>query len=181
MAYLATFDSGAPDPKPVTGWYDLGFATYSNMPAAANLIPVTPEQWAARMASPGAWAVTGGVLAPYTAPVVPPTLAQRAAAMLAGGVTITSASTPALNGTYSCDPDTQSHIQAEMLCVQVAGVFADGASTVTWPDAAGALHTFQTPASFQAFALAQARFVAACIKCQIGAASVLPSNSVAIP
>ena len=81
MTQYAAFDSTQPDPKPVTGWYDTGFATYPNLPVAANLLAMTQAQWAARLT--GAWAVSGGTLVAYTPPAPPPpALVHQAAAML---------------------------------------------------------------------------------------------------
>lgn len=81
MTQYAAFDSTQSDPKPVIGWYDTGFATYPNLPVAANLLEMTPAQWAARMT--GSWAVSSGALVAYTPPAPPPpTLAQQAATLL---------------------------------------------------------------------------------------------------
>ena len=80
MTQYAYFDSTKPDPKPVTGWYDTGAVVYPNLPPAANLLPLTPAQWATRLTSQ--WAVSGGALVSYAPPVVPVPLAKQAVALL---------------------------------------------------------------------------------------------------
>lgn len=137
----------------------------------------TPEQWAALEASITAGEVT---VDPYVAPTVtPPTLAQQAGALLAGGLAITSTSTPTLNATYPCDSTTQSHVQAEVISILLNGAFVGGGTTLAWPDASGAVHQFSL-AAFKAFATAQAAFVAAGLAAQAGLSSTLPPASAAI-
>jgi hypothetical protein len=80
MTQYASFDHTVSDPKPVKGWYDTGALTYPSLPASADLLELTSEQWAARLT--GQWAVSGGALVPYTPPVVPVPLSQRALAAL---------------------------------------------------------------------------------------------------
>ncbi len=123
----------------------------------------------------------------FTGPAVPaPTpltpaqqLAADAALLLSGTVTVTSTSTPALDGSYSITAQDQQHIAAEVQSLMLNGTFADGTASVQWPDATGALHTFDA-AQFKAFATAVGGFVAACIKCRIGTSTTLPSASVTI-
>lgn len=93
MAQYAYFDSTAAAPSPVKGWYDTEAFKYPNLPAAANLLALTPSQWAARTV--GCWAVSNGALVAY---VVPPTASQlqryanaKAVSMLAAVRTYTAA------------------------------------------------------------------------------------------
>jgi hypothetical protein len=160
-------------PARVIGWYDTGARHYPNLPPAGELLAVSDAQWTARLSNPSGWAVQAGALVPYAPPPVTPTLAQLAMAALAAGLTITSTGTPSLNGTYACDPLTQSHIQAEMLSVSVTGTFADGTSAVQWPDMSGTLHTFSID-EFKAWAIAIGGYIAALAKCVNGASSTLP-------
>ncbi len=113
----------------------------------------------------------------YMPPV--PSLSQQAAALLAGTVAISSTSTPMLDGSYTVTPDDQAHISVEVQSLMLNGTFADGASTVAWPDASGTLHSFSV-AEFKAFATAVGGFVAACLKCQNGASTTLPSAALTI-
>lgn len=113
--------------------------------------------------------------------IVTATPAQSAAQLMAAGLTITSTATPALNGTYDVDDAAQSNIVSEMLCIQVSGKFADGGTTLAWPDKAGTIHTFPSTADFTAFALAAAAFVANCSKVASGASTLLPLNTATIP
>jgi hypothetical protein len=109
-----------------------------------------------------------------------PTLPQQAAELLSAGLTITSTSTPAIDGTYPATPNAVSYVQAEMLSILANGTFADGATTLQWADATGALHTFPSVAVFKLFATAIGTFVAAATKVQIGASTILPPSSVTI-
>lgn len=68
MPQFAHFDHTVADPKPVIGWFDTDLLDYPNLPAAADLLQVTAAQWAARMANPSGWVVSGGALA-QAAPV----------------------------------------------------------------------------------------------------------------
>ena len=111
----------------------------------------------------------------------PPSLPQQAGLLVMGGLAITSAGTPGIDGTYACDAAAISHVSAEMLSVVVTGAFADGAKEVVWADIAGGLHTFPSPDAFKPFAVAMAAFVAAAQKVIIGASTTLPANAAAIP
>jgi hypothetical protein len=62
MALFAQFDPGAPQPAPVTGWYDTSALEYPSLPSNANLIEVTSEQWSAHFSNPNGWAVSDGEL-----------------------------------------------------------------------------------------------------------------------
>lgn len=120
-----------------------------------------------------------GVVAAYAAPVL--TVPQQAAALLAGTVTVTSASTPSLNGTYTITATDQAHLQAEISSIMLNGTFADGTSTVEWPDTANppVNHAFNVT-QFKTFAIAIGSFVAACAKCINGVSTTLPSNQLSI-
>lgn len=180
MPQYAYFDSSAPAPAPVTGWYDTDFVTYPNLPAAADLLAVTAAQWDAHMANPAGWAVSNGALVAYTPPVPTPTLAQQAAALLGAGLAITSTSTSALDATYAITSTSQQHIQAEVTAILLNNTFADGTTSLAWLDAAGTSHTFDV-AQFKAFATAVAAFVSACLRCANGQSTTLPGTSVVIP
>ncbi len=109
MPRYARFDHTASQPARVTGWYDTDALKYKKLPDEADLLPVSADQWAARLANPGGWAVQGVSLVPRTvpaAPAAPP--AQQAAQQAAGalahyiglGITVTCQSNPTAAGTY---------------------------------------------------------------------------------
>ena len=66
---FAHFDHNATGPTRVEGWYDTTAFEYPNMPANADLLPLTDAQWAVRLN--GQWAVDGGALVGWVAPSVP--------------------------------------------------------------------------------------------------------------
>jgi hypothetical protein len=124
-------------------------------------------------------AETGGTWT-FAAPVAPTlTLVQQAENAIGAGLAITSTSTPALNGNYATDPNTQSHIQSEMLSVIVNSTFADGTTSVAWPDITGAVRTFSV-AEFKALALAIGAYVAALYKVANGTSTTLPAATAII-
>ena len=127
-----------------------------------------------------AWMSAGNTPAPHTPPA--PTLLDLAQAAMAAGVTIQSASTPALNGTYACDPQTISDIQAETVFLLVNGGQFTAGTSLQWPHASGALHTFTSAAQFEAWASAVARYVGA-LRAVINGipGASLPASPVTIP
>ncbi|OYV43402.1 MAG: hypothetical protein B7X10_06400, partial [Burkholderiales bacterium 21-58-4] len=173
MTQYAYFNSSASGPQPVLGWYDTVAISYPTLPTDSDLLPVTTQQWVARMSQ--LWVVNNGTLEAYVPPA--PTLAQQAASLMLGTIAITSTGTPALDGSYAIDAATQAHLMAEMQSIQVTGKFADGTTSVAWPDATGAVHTFPSVVEFQAFALAIGGFVAACYKVINGVLTTIPAAS----
>jgi hypothetical protein len=67
----------------------------------------------------------------YTAPATP-TPTSEAASALAAGLTITSSSTPAVNGVYAVDSNAQSRFTQVMSYVSSFGVFPKSAATLPW-------------------------------------------------
>jgi hypothetical protein len=175
MADYAVYDPATTD---VIGWKE-------NFPdgldvAGSNLLAVTPEQ-TNNVRAGGRWIVSGDALLPYV-----PTLAEQATAALAAGFTITSTSTPVLNGTFAVDGDVQSHIQAEITALMLSGqtgtpTFADQGLTVDWPDLASppVNHTM-TVAEFKVFAGLIGAYVATLFKVKNGTVTALPPASVTI-
>ena len=126
-----------------------------------------------------AWVAAGNTPTPYVA--LAPTPAEQAAVAIAAGVTITSASTPAINGTYACDAAAVADIGAETLSVIVTQQFTNGATSIQWPLANGTLITFPGPQVFQAWAVAVSRYVSACKQYASGAqGATLPASTVGI-
>jgi hypothetical protein len=121
---------------------------------------------------------TNGVWA-FTEPAAPaaPTLAQQAAALIANGLTITSAGTPALDGVYTMQsgvPFGQEDIATEAQFISTYSEFTNGATTnLTWPLLSGASVTFPTTAEFLAFAKSAGQFVAA-VKLAVAQGGTLP-------
>lgn len=121
----------------------------------------------------------------YTAPstfAAPPgpSVAQQAATMLQAGCQIASTATPALNGTYACDPAAQQKIQATALYIQVNGKFPAGKTSMPWLDAGGAIHTFATTGEFLAFATAIGDYVTELEMVMLGQSTTLPTQPVTI-
>jgi hypothetical protein len=118
----------------------------------------------------------------FAAPAEPIlTLAQQAMAALSAGLAVTSTGTPALNGAYAVDAATQSRIQAELIAILLNGTFADGTTSVAWPDVSGATHDFASVDGFKTFASAVSAYVAGLYKCINGTATALPAATATIP
>jgi len=179
MTQYAFYDSSQVTSQ-VTGWYDTGAFTYTTLPPANNLFQLTPEQWAEHFQNPSGWAVfstpdTNPSLIPYVPPPLVLTLPQQAAQLLNLGITLTCTSTPSLNGQYACDAQATQFIQAEMISIFASNKFADGATTLDWPDVSGTIHTFPNTDEFKFFSIAVGNFVSACQKVINGSSTTLPS------
>jgi hypothetical protein len=114
---------------------------------------------------------------------MPPTLAQQAAALLAGGITITSTQYPSLNGTYSTAAAAQSNAAFIAGYIANFGKFpgASPSAALTYLDATGNPHVFPTTAEFLAFYQAAGDFVADCQTIILTNSGTLPPNTAAIP
>jgi hypothetical protein len=125
----------------------------------------------------------------FSAPPAPPgpTPAQQCAALLSGTLTITS---PTLGLTSAAFPVTAdaagtnvwTMVLSELAALTLNGgaTFADGSTTVHWPDEGGTLHAF-TPSEFQLFAKTLGAFVAQARNFGNGVSGAsLPSASVTI-
>ena len=78
---------------------------------------------------------------------------------LAEGIQITSATFPAINGTYGLTATSLLNITGTVAYIGLKNQFPGGASSLTWYDAAGVAHSFTTVAEFDAFAEAVASFI----------------------
>lgn len=79
--YYAAYDTTAPQPTSVTGWYDTGsMSSLAAVPPAASLIPVSAADWAntTSFRLPSGRGVLNGKIIDYTAPVLPVPLATQA-------------------------------------------------------------------------------------------------------
>ncbi|AFC85930.1 hypothetical protein [Frateuria aurantia] len=82
--YYASYDTSATGPTEVTGWYDVwGMSSTANVPAAAEMLALTAEQWAARL--PYGQGVHEGTIVAYTPPSTV-TLADQAATAYSAAV-----------------------------------------------------------------------------------------------
>jgi hypothetical protein len=179
MALLAYFDSTQPAPQPVLAWYDTGVIAYPALPASANLLQLTPTQWASRMT--GLWAVQGGALVASTAPA--PTLAEDAMAAIGAGLMIALSGSVTLSATiFPTDPVTQAKLAAVVTTLTATGEFPGGAATYPLKSASGEWYTF-TVNQYKAVAGAIASYVAALDLIIDGnplSATALPASSVSL-
>lgn len=78
--YYAMYDTAAPQPTPVTGWFDTwNMGSIANVPPASEMIAVTADQWndtAFRL--PAGKGIQGGKVIDYTAPAIVISLAAQA-------------------------------------------------------------------------------------------------------
>lgn len=159
-------------------WQDTTAFNYAAPPAGTATLAVTPAQWAEQT---GAYYVSNGALVAGTIAPPAPTLAQQAEALIAGGITITSTGTPALNGVYSCNAQAQANLQAVQIYIQANGKFPGSAGTYPWLDMAGTPHIYPSITEFTALASRIADFVADCTLIILTGEGTLPPNTATIP
>jgi hypothetical protein len=124
----------------------------------------------------------------FTAPATTtPTLtaAQAAAAsyaeLISGGVTVTSTRTPALNGVYPIDANSQMDISTEASFIATFNEFTTGGTTnLPWQLLNGTFVEFPTTTEFLAFAKAVGQLVAAA-KLAAAQSGAMPTASITIP
>jgi hypothetical protein len=124
-----------------------------------------------------AWLGSGNTVQP-AAPLLP--YQEFDKRLRVTGLTITSTSTPALNGTYRIDASAQQTIAAIYSGVKGGDGVPGGGATFTFLDSAGAPHNF-TPDQFTAFAKAVRDYVYALDMAAMQPSPVWPSASVAVP
>ena len=104
-------------------------------------------------------------------------VAQQAQRMLTGStVTVSSSTTPALNGTYAVNPNEMLNITGLQAGV-AAGALSSG---VTYTDASNVEHSFTGP-QFTTFATAYLNYVVALTRCARGNLEALPPATLSIP
>jgi hypothetical protein len=124
-----------------------------------------------------AWLAVGNVIQPP----VPLTADQELAKRLAlTGITITSNSTPSLNGTYRIDAFAQQRIIAIYVGIKGGDGLPGNGATFSYLDAAGSPRSF-TADQFTAFAKAVRDYVYALNMAAMQPSPVWPSASVAVP
>lgn len=114
---------------------------------------------------------------------ISPYLSSLAVAALDAGVTLSSASTPALDGTYPTDSLSLSKYQFVALFVMNENAFPLGQTTWTLMDVNGQPHVFNTTTQFLAALNAFAGYILALYQIIDGVnttATELPSNTVTI-
>lgn len=136
MTKYAYFDHLAGAPAPVHGWYDTDlFSQYATLPAAADLLLMTEEQWEARIG--GLWAVDAGELVVYVPPVPEPTADEVLAEKIAAGITLTSPSTPTIDGLWALDADTLVELGSVARDFNTGMGLPQDASTFIYPNGVG--------------------------------------------
>lgn len=127
------------------------------------------------------WTYSNGVFSPPVTP--PPTPQQLATAAMAAGLVVTSTSTPALNGTYGLDSNSQQNVIGTVTAILLTGNFPNGQTTMPWVDQNNVAHMWPSTTEFKAFATAFSTFVSnvALYAASNGAAGSIPSNEVTIP
>ena len=183
MPQYAYYNSTIPAPSPVLGWYDTDEFQYPSLPASSDLLAVSAAEWSARLSNPSGWAVESSALVAYTPPAPSLTPAQTAAAdyaaFIAVGLTVTSTGTPALNGVYAIDPNSQANISAEAQFVGTFSEFTNGSTTaLVWQLQNGSFVTFPSTMEFTAFAKVAAQIVAAA---KLAAAQIAAGQSATMP
>ena len=125
---------------------------------------------------PGAAQYVNGEWSAYTAT---PSQGSLAAAAFAAGLTVTSTSTPAINGTYAIDQLSQMDIIAIETSLNAGKGFPGGATAFNYADTSGAMHSF-TQANFTDFAAAVRDYVYGLRAVIAGASTTLPSATATI-
>ena len=104
-------------------------------------------------------------------------------ALLAGGITLTSTGTPALNGTYSTTPTAMVNTAGIATSIANGLGLPGGGATFNYRDSSGAAHAFDA-AHFLPFAAAVRDFVYHCDEAMAtiaaGGTATFPSNQVTI-
>lgn len=106
-------------------------------------------------------------------PVQPSDQAQQ---MLHAGLTIVSESRAAVDGTYDCSMASQVAILAEVVSLMNNKTFADGSTTLQWPDLSGTEHPF-SPAVFIEFSTVMGRFISTLVKIRRTNTGSFPSST----
>lgn len=107
---------------------------------------------------------------------------KNASAAISSGIVITSTGTPALNGTYPLDQDTQGQLNGVITFILINGTFPNGISEMPWYDTSGAMHLFPSVAAFKDFATAFANYVATVTIYANSGGTIgsIPSNNITI-
>lgn len=126
----------------------------------------------AQAATASQWIVQNGTIV-----AAPNTLADQAAAMLAGGIQIVCTSNSTLSGTYACDPVTLS--RAGNLLAAIAAGIPLPSPTIAWADVNGNPHAFNVT-EFKNLSAALLAFELQLVPLANGAPGTLPTQPVTI-
>ncbi len=113
------------------------------------------------------------------APTAEQLLIASAQMALSAGLSIKSASSPELDGTFACDRLSQMDIIAIETGLNAGKGFPGGASTFSYPDMSGVMHPF-SEAQFANFAASVRDYVYALNSVVAGASTTLPPSSVTV-
>lgn len=147
-----------------------------NLPARAGGITWTELHDVLMNQAPTAWLRAAAALL-ASGGLTP---SQSAILALATGLTISSTSTPAVNGTYAVDANTQVHMLSEIVSINTNGAFADGTTSIAWQNWAQTATAIFTVALFKELVTAVGAFVSGNLKVINGLSTTLPSASVTI-
>ena len=148
--------------------------------AAMGGAAISQTEYDQILAVGGPATLSSGVVA--AVPPAPLSLAQQAAMLLSGGLTITSVGTPAINGTYGCSDADQARFNRMFSAIQKAGgnAWPAGIASLVWPLKGAAPVTFTSVATFLEVALAVEAFVIACDQIMVTGTGPLPASAVTI-
>lgn len=150
----------------------------------SDAVAITSADHATYTTTPPAGKVlgsSGGKPAWVDAPAPPaPSLAQKAQAALNAGLTISSTSTPDIDGTYACDETAQGRFNRVYNLIQKAGgSFPNKLTALPWPIEGGSV-TFNSVAEFLAVEQAVADYVLTLDLIITTGAGTLPADAVTI-
>jgi len=170
----------------IVAFYD---SNDSPVPSSATVIEITDAEWQSCLSTSGYAVVDGALVAPtpltaaqIEAQQTAQALAASVQSALAAGLTVTSTSTPAVNGAYPVDATAQTKITSIELFIVKNGTFPGMSGTsLAWHDVLGAPHIFPSIAIFSEFATAVANYVTDLDLYGAGASgATLPAASVTI-
>ncbi len=133
MPKYAYYNGLADLPTPVVGWYDTDDFTYDPMPAEADLFQLTEEEWADRLT--GSWSIDETGLVATITPAL--TWDQELATRVDAGITLTSPSTPTIDGLWTLDTFTITQLSTVALHENAGYGLPGQLGTFTYPNAAG--------------------------------------------
>jgi hypothetical protein len=110
-------------------------------------------------------------------------LPQQAGFVMSQGIEITSASCPAIDGTYECTGKAVTELMNAAIYLNTFGEFPGAAGetvhpVLEWPDKSGKMHRFAGPALFLAFARAVMNYNALLKQVVYKASTTMPPASV---